>query len=314
MAEPISKGVLVSVCMITYNHERFVFDALDGVFQQKGNFQIQLIISDDCSADRTKEVIEEYLASKNNRHISVRFNSNLTNKGVFHNFFSTLGMAEGEFIAVCEGDDYWVDDYKIQKQIDYLKENPSGFAVFTNSFIINEFEKPGVRTFIPTTVKKRKIDPEEVFFEGGGLYPTASLLFRNFEITPPLQLRSHNSCDSILLFMLLSKGDILYLDDVTSVYRIHGGGAFSGIQKNDFLILEDRIKSIQILSYFRGYFDGRWHLEIDKAISNYSRLFLNRTSKFKAEERFLIRNLGIRDFLVFVWGLVKVYVKGFFDA
>jgi glycosyltransferase involved in cell wall biosynthesis len=307
-----SEEILVSVCMITYNHANYVLDAIRGVLEQKGEFKIQLIISDDNSKDDTRLVIEDFLESNLQKEHVIEFYPNQENVGVFNNFFSTLGKSKGEFIAICEGDDYWVDPLKLQKQIDFLQENSGFTSVFTNSFVVRDFEiiTPNDLYLVPSN--SREIEARELFFEGGGLYPTASLMYRRFQINPPIQLKEQVSCDAILIFMLFEKGKIYYLNENTSAYRIHGGGVYSGLAKNDFKVFEDKINSIKILLFFKEFFKGKWNKEIDFAISNHSRLFLHRTLKYKVNNEFVLTQLRFYDYCLLLSSMFKVYFKKIF--
>lgn len=112
---------LVSICCITYNHEPYIKDALDGFVMQKTNFPFEIVISDDCSKDRTREIIAEYKRKYPNL---IRDISPVYNKGMFENFVYVQENANGEYIALCEGDDYWTDPYKLQKQVDYMEQHP----------------------------------------------------------------------------------------------------------------------------------------------------------------------------------------------
>ena len=123
---------LVSVIMITYGHEKYIEEAIRGVFLQKTNFPLELIISNDKSPDSTDEIIKNIIKSAP-ENISVNYIQHLENIGMLPNFISTLKMAEGKYIAVCEGDDYWTDENKLQKQIDFLEKNhylPLPFTMF----------------------------------------------------------------------------------------------------------------------------------------------------------------------------------------
>jgi glycosyltransferase involved in cell wall biosynthesis len=123
MAIRETKGdnVMVSVCMITYNHEPFISQAIEGVLMQQSNFFFELVIGEDCSTDSTWEICEGY-AQKHPEII--RLLPSERNLGMMPNFVRTLDICTGKYIALCEGDDYWIDPYKLQKQVDFLEENP----------------------------------------------------------------------------------------------------------------------------------------------------------------------------------------------
>lgn len=116
---------LVSISCITYNHEDYIKQCLDGFLMQKTDFKIEILINDDCSTDNTATVIREY----QEKHPDLIFPNyqkrNLYSKGVRGmNLRFNFPRAKGKYIALCEGDDYWTDPYKLQKQIDFLENHP----------------------------------------------------------------------------------------------------------------------------------------------------------------------------------------------
>src|SRR5690606_16062591 len=113
---------LVSVCMITYNHELYVKQAIEGVLNQIVDFEVELVISDDKSTDSTAEKINEVINTHPNGKW-IRFHSHPENKGIIRNFMWTLLACRGDYMAICEGDDYWTDNFKLKKQLEDLEEN-----------------------------------------------------------------------------------------------------------------------------------------------------------------------------------------------
>ena len=126
---------LVSVCMITYNHEKYIRQAIESVLMQKTDFTIELIIGEDCSTDHTRNIAKEY--AKNYPEI-IYAQFPRENRGMVNNFFTVLQSAKGKYIAMCEGDDYWTDPYKLQKQVDFLEANPEYGMVSSDINLIDE--------------------------------------------------------------------------------------------------------------------------------------------------------------------------------
>lgn len=126
--------MMVSVCMITYNHENFVSQAIESVLMQRTNFVFELVIGDDCSTDRTREIVNEYY-KKYPKIIKLRLPEK--NLGMQLNFIENLNACNGKYIALCEGDDYWTDPYKLQKQVDFLEANPEYGLVHTGANVVN---------------------------------------------------------------------------------------------------------------------------------------------------------------------------------
>lgn len=117
-----SSNILVSVICITYNHEDFITDAIEGFLIQKTNFPIEIIIHDDASTDKTAEIIRKY-AVENRIIVPILQNENQNSQGIKNLPTHILPRAKGKYIAMCEGDDYWTDPLKLQKQVDFLEGN-----------------------------------------------------------------------------------------------------------------------------------------------------------------------------------------------
>lgn len=152
-----SSEVLVSVFMITYNHENYIEHAIEGVLMQKTSFPIELIIGEDCSTDNTRKIVREY-EGRYTEIIKAQYPEK--NRGMNNNFLTVLQSARGKYIALCEGDDYWTDPLKLQKQVDFLEANPEyslcvgGFKEFN---IYTEETKDIIRIPDVSQLKKRLI-------------------------------------------------------------------------------------------------------------------------------------------------------------
>ena len=140
MTEP-----LVSIKMVTYNHAPFIAQAIEGVLQQKTNFPFELIIGEDCSTDGTREIVFEY--QKKYPEI-IRVVTSEKNIGAKRNGLRTLKACHGKYIAYCEGDDYWHDPGKLQKQVDYLENHPECGMVYSSFDVYHVKTKERIRDFI----------------------------------------------------------------------------------------------------------------------------------------------------------------------
>lgn len=276
---------LVSVCIITYNHELFISKAVDSIIRQKVNFFYEIVIGDDCSTDQTKDILAQYQKQYPNT-FRIKFHKH--NLGVVKNFADTIQSCKGKYIALLEGDDYWIDDDKLQKQVDYLEENISISLCCTNSVDLNQ----------KTGIKKRSgnAHPPDItlcyLLEKGWFIRTATIMFRRNLLTKfPEWFYTAYSTDYILQVLLADKGDITKLDDYTAVYRIHEGGIS---QANTRLQVKRWIKKIELLSTIDQYFEHQFSYEIygQKSSLNFSiietvlRSNYNLFDKFKILHRF----------------------------
>ena len=125
------KNPLVSVFVITYNQEQTIAQTLESILIQKGNFTLELIIGEDCSVDATAEICKEYQYRYPDK---IKLLLQDTNQGLVKNYIDTLKLCSGQFISVCAGDDYWCDEYKIQKQLDFFDKNPEFGVVSTGGY------------------------------------------------------------------------------------------------------------------------------------------------------------------------------------
>ncbi|MFN3555778.1 MAG: glycosyltransferase [Bacteroidales bacterium] len=211
---------VVSALMITYNHEPFIAQAIEGVLMQETNFKVELVIGEDCSTDGTRQICETYAAQYPDQ---IRLLPSEKNLGMMPNFIRTLQACEGKYIALCEGDDYWTDPLKLQKQVDFLEVNDRYVAVFHNSEYFDTIN--GVKRNYHDWYDNKDISPEQMILGGGYIYPTASLLFRKpiTENYPDFLLNAKAGDRAISLF-LITKGRFYYIAEKMSVYRFHQGG------------------------------------------------------------------------------------------
>src|SRR6185312_2892285 len=128
---------MVSVCMLAYNHEHYIAEAIEGVLMQQTNFEFELIISNDASSDRTHEVISEF-AVNHPKGKRVKYFNQQRNLGMQCNFIFALKACKGKYIALCEGDDYWTDPLKLQKQVDYISSHADCNLVFTGVQLLED--------------------------------------------------------------------------------------------------------------------------------------------------------------------------------
>ncbi len=152
---------ILSVCMITYNHEAYVFQSIEGILKQKTNFKYELVIGEDCSTDFTRKICEEY-AQKYPEIINLLPSEK--NLGICHNFIRTLNACTGQYIAICEGDDYWTDSLKIQKQVDFLDTNPD-YAIVATDITLVDKESKNLENNSMTLANRTFQNPNISFFD-----------------------------------------------------------------------------------------------------------------------------------------------------
>lgn len=211
----------VSVAMITYNHESYIREALDGILMQETNFDFNIIIGEDTSSDNTKSIIQEYIEKFSNK-ISCTFHVN--NLGMMPNFINTLKSCNGEYIAICEGDDYWIDPLKLQKQVDFLESNKDYVICFHKVMILND-NNLEADINIERRYNSIKKLPATVLdlLEHGNFIHTPSVLFRNQITDLPTEFVYSTVGDYFLYIIHSQKGYIKRLDEVMAIYRNNVG-------------------------------------------------------------------------------------------
>ncbi|MBN1597138.1 MAG: glycosyltransferase [Bacteroidales bacterium] len=207
--------------MIVYNQEAYIEQALKGILMQKTNFLFEIIIGEDCSTDHTKQIIEKF-ATLYPDNIKPFYHPE--NIGMMRNFTHTLNRCEGEYIAICEGDDYWIDEYKLAKQIEVLDANRDIMLSFHNTKCINSRKK---RIYNSNDGEADgSVFTIEDLLTRKWFIMTASIVFRNvFKDSYPNWFKRIRNGDMALELMLADKGNFIYTDKVMAVYRQHIHGA-----------------------------------------------------------------------------------------
>lgn len=215
MTEP-----LVSITMITYNHGPFIAQAIDSVLAQNTNFDYEIVIGEDCSTDTTREICLDYQKKYPDK---IKLLLNEKNIGMMLNSIQTFSACKGKYLALLEGDDYWIEHYKLQKQVDFLEAQPEYSMVFTAR---NVADKEG--NFVRTERFPDKIYKTKDVVEGF-IPTTQTIVMRNYQnLTEFLKKNSqHPSGDRLITYFCSLFGDIFYLDEITSVYRDSGEGVWS---------------------------------------------------------------------------------------
>ena len=203
---------LVSVRVITYNHEKYIAQCIEGILMQKTDFPFEIIIGEDCSTDDTRKIVLEY-GEKYPEKIRVIISEK--NVGAVQNTLRVGDACRGKYQAYCEGDDYWIDPLKLQKQVDLMESDPDMSLSFHNAFIINEFSFVSGLFFSPGM-------PATLDFAQACKInmPLGSALIRSDVIRSAPEWRTQVWCpDVILRLWSAHQGKLGYVDEIMSVRR-----------------------------------------------------------------------------------------------
>lgn len=218
---------MVSIICNTYNHEKYIRDALESFIFQKTNFEFEVLVHDDASTDNTTNIIREYEKRFPNMIKPIYQKQNQYSKGINIGQIYQYPRAKGKYVALCEGDDYWIDPLKLQKQVDYMEAHPECTLCFTNGYIEDQANDCEKRVFIPYCEKDKLVyqdicqkytlnNMHEMTF-----VPTASYLYPKeaYNQIIPYLLGKCPTGDLRLRLFLTSIGYSYYIKDKTCIYR-----------------------------------------------------------------------------------------------
>jgi glycosyltransferase involved in cell wall biosynthesis len=225
----MKKKFLVSVAMPNYGQEEFISEAILGVLSQEADFDIELIIADDCSPDNTENVVKNIIANHPNGHW-IKYIRHKENKGAIPNFVWALSQARGKYIALCEGDDYWTDPLKLQKQVDFLENNQEYSLTFHK---IKELTSRSEKFTYTNPDEEKTYTLQDLSKEN--FIITVSVVFKkNMEMLPEW-LKYSPIGDYPLHLLNASYGLIKYFPQEMATYRV-GSGMWSTQNKVDQMV------------------------------------------------------------------------------
>ncbi len=223
-----TKKPTVSVIVITYNHQQYVSECLQGILAQQGDFHLEVVIGDDGSSDRTREVIRSYVDAIRNDAIAVRLFPADRHLGVSRNLERCLRACTGQYVAVCEGDDYWIDPHKLRTQVDFLRRHPECALCF-NDFYIHSQESGEFSAFDLQQQLEADVLTTRELIRGNCIGNISCCVYDARHLAAlPAGLFDMFTSDWMWNIYYSRFGDIGHLKTKMSVYRRHSAGAWSG--------------------------------------------------------------------------------------
>lgn len=261
---------LVSIVMLTFNHAPYIAQAIESCLQQKTSFAFELVVCDDASTDGTTEIAQQYASRCAN---VVLLRQSINGRGL-NNCMDGLNYVRSKYVAFCEGDDYWTDNHKLEKQVRFLEENPD-FSVCCHK-VEMRFENR------PITEKKQYIYKDcsssderiqqGIFYADEAIasyyFQTSSFVFRwRFREGLPHWFRKWMMLDHALMMLHAVEGKIKYFDEAMSVWRRNDSG-YSWLQNIDKGVFFQKEGHGWIWAYeeMDKFFSGRFHLQIRERI------------------------------------------------
>lgn len=231
---------LVSINCMTYNHKAFIRQCLDGFMMQKCSFDFEVLIHDDASTDGTQDIIREYEVKYPDIIKPIYQKENQYSKGIDPSLKYNAPRIKGKYIALCEGDDYWTDPYKLQKQVDFLESHPD-YVMCSHRFNQYIQDKNLLEEEKNLTFQGADYDLKNLI-GGKWLTQTLTVMYRR----SALDLKEYESygmsMDIILFYALLKNGKGYCFPDIMATYRLHGGGVWSEVSLNQRRLIEFRAR------------------------------------------------------------------------
>lgn len=249
---------VVSVYITTYFHEKYIAQAIESVLSQKTSFDYEIVISDDCSEDGTARIIKDYEEKYDFIHVNI----NKKNIGISRNMLLAKKMCKGKYITSLDGDDRYIDDFKLQKQYDFLEKNIEYFAVGCGLKQVDL--KSGNSVCFPNKKETNKEFTLQMFLDGKDINNNG-LMYRNpflskegdnyFSIMPTISSFIDDLTDE---FLVLNYGRVYVSNDICVEYKYRDDeNNYNSINKG----LDSYIKHIELLNNLYVYFDGKYNLK-----------------------------------------------------
>ena len=315
---------LVSVYMLSYNHEAYVKRAIESVLAQETDFPVQIIVHDDASTDKTAEIIRELDRAHPGRLTCILQETNQLSQhiSIFWNYI--IPRIRGKYMILCECDDYWCDNRKLQKQVEFLESHPEYVCCTHNCLTVDENDNQ-IDIHSLQLIKAREHTYGRKQFELLAYFPgpTAAKLYRS-NIWTKYDHHFYSEYIDIMTqgdvrqnFFLSLEGPIYYMSDIMSVYRrASQGGSWTAVHKNRNLNDRRFISSIQMRRFAKKHYGIRYHnyyLTFNAAIRAFLCYFKDRSDENKAVlSRIICQKKNIVFFLLYLLGISFVAVPLYF--
>lgn len=245
---------------MTYNHARFIAKALDSALMQNCDFNYEILISEDCSTDGTREIVVDY-----QKKFPEKIRLLLSEKNVHSNEVVSRGIhaAKGNYIALLDGDDYWTSPEKLQRQVAFLDAHPECSMCFHNAQVLHEETHQNLRNWTPSN-QKQISTLDDLWL--GNFIATCSTMFRNGLIhrIPDWYHSFFPITDWPLYILLAEHGSIGYINEVMGAYRHHPGGLYSPYNEK-----QKQEKTLDFYKRINRYLNWKYDKIISIAISVY---------------------------------------------
>ncbi len=266
----------VSIMLITYNHEKYIAQALESILMQETEYDYEINVIEDCSTDGTQDAVMRYVRQYPDI-VKPHFNKkNIGYKVTQKNFYRGFKTLKGDYFAILEGDDYWSSPQKLQKQVSFLEANPDFAACAHNTVKVYEDGSKEPHRFLYWDKKPDGNIDDAIHLRT--FFHTTGIMYRNvFKGVPPPWYRNKWSCDISVLISHMQFGAIRHFDEDMAVYRAHGSGRFSNMP-----VVEGWMFNIGGLRRYNAWLGYRYLKAFSWSIARYCHVLLTQSGKGEA--------------------------------
>lgn len=293
----------VSVFMITYNHEKYIAEALDSILMQEVDFHYEIVVGEDCSTDNTRNILLKYRDRFPNKFKLLLHDKNI---GMMSNVIATMEACKGKYIAMIEGDDYWVDSLKLHKQVNFLENNSDYTMCFSSSFNYDQTKKMVISEF-PNLSHDKDYELSDML--KGNIANTCTVVYRNINIVLPSVFKTFSLADWPISLLYAEKGKVRYIGENMATYRVHSDGVWT--QSQHVIKIKH---SVNMLLRMNIYFKRKHEKEIYESIA---RLLLTQSFKhlqLKEFQRFLYIYQKSKNFAsISIKETIIIFINSFFN-
>ncbi len=263
-------NIMVSVALYAYNEEKYIRQAIESIINQKTNFKYEIIVHDDASTDRTAEILQEYEKTYPNLIVGIYQHDNQYQKGVYIPQKYVYPIVRGKYMAYCDGDDYWTDPYKLQKQVDFLESHPD-YSICTHA-MERLYVKEGKSIETRVAQESMELDRKHMInWDGSKIPQIGTWVYRTeygvnrAELFRVIQVGNRMSISDQPLGMYLSlQGKIWYIDEVMSVWRRYDTSVSAGMLANHSIAFIN--SKIEFLSNVKVFYPDEEQIAFDEEL------------------------------------------------
>lgn len=261
-----SEGIVVSIICNTYNQEDYIAEAIESFLMQKTTFKFEVLIHDDASTDNTAYIIQKYEKIYPEIIKPIYQKENQYSKGIPITINYQYPRIKGDYVAYCEGDDYWTDEYKLQKQVEALEKHPECDICAHTAFMVKANSKEKISAIEPS-INDTIFTVEDVIMGGGAFVATNSLMLRTENVIHSSKFYKYYRIDFALQIQGALRGGMVYLADIMSEYRSLAKGSWTKkMLENPKQFINSCNKLIKMLEIVNEETNGKYVAVISKRI------------------------------------------------